>query len=67
LSEHHHGTLDTATKLKYGIIITVVILALEVAGGILSNSLALLSDAGHVFADGIALTLSWYGVRHCHR
>jgi cobalt-zinc-cadmium efflux system protein len=67
LSEHHHGTLDTATKLKYGIIITVVILALEVAGGILSNSLALLSDAGHVFADGIALTLSWYGVRQAAR
>jgi cobalt-zinc-cadmium efflux system protein len=67
LSEHHHVTLDTATKLKYGIIITVVILALEVAGGILSNSLALLSDAGHVFADGIALTLSWYGVRQAAR
>jgi cobalt-zinc-cadmium efflux system protein len=67
LSEHHHGAPETATKLKYGIIITAVILALEVAGGILSNSLALLSDAGHVFADGIALTLSWYGVRQAAR
>jgi cobalt-zinc-cadmium efflux system protein len=67
LSEHHHGTRGVATKLKYGIIITAVILILEVAGGILSNSLALLSDAGHVFADGIALTLSWYGVRQAAR
>lgn len=67
MSEHHHSTLETATKLKYGIIITAVILVLEITGGILSNSLALLSDAGHVFADGIALTLSWYGVRQAAR
>ena len=35
------------------------ILALEVVGGIIANSLALLADAGHVFADvaGIALSL----------
>jgi cobalt-zinc-cadmium efflux system protein len=67
LSEHSHGTPGAATKLKYGLIITVVILALEIAGGIISNSLALLSDAGHVFADCIALLLSWYGVRQAAR
>ena len=67
MSEHHHSAPGVATKLKYGIIITGVILVLEVAGGIFSNSLALLSDAGHVFADGIALALSWYGVRQAAR
>jgi cobalt-zinc-cadmium efflux system protein len=64
---HHHDAIGAGTKLKYGIIITCVILALEVAGGIMSNSLALLSDAGHVLADGIALLLSWYGVRQAAR
>lgn len=67
MSEHSHGIYGAATKLKYGLIITGVILALEIVGGILSNSLALLSDAGHVFADGIALALSWYGVRQAAR
>jgi cobalt-zinc-cadmium efflux system protein len=67
LSEHDHNAIGAATKLKYGLVITVIILALEIAGGILSNSLALLSDAGHVFADGIALLLSWYGVRQAAR
>ena len=67
MSEHHHGSPGVANKLKYGIIITAAILVLEVAGGILSNSLALLSDAGHVLADGIALALSWYGVRQAAR
>lgn len=67
MKEHYHSQLGAEAKLKYGIIITAVILVLEVAGGILSNSLALLSDAGHVFADGIALMLSWYGVRQAAR
>ncbi len=67
MSEHHHNVIGIATKLKYGIIITAVILVLELVGGMLSNSLALLSDAGHVFADGIALLLSWYGVRQAAR
>jgi cobalt-zinc-cadmium efflux system protein len=67
VSAHEHGGPGAATKLGYGIIITVVVLAIEVAGGVLSNSLALLSDAGHVFTDGIALLLSWYAVRQAER
>ncbi len=63
----HHHSLPIGSKLKYGIILSSFILVLEVAGGIMSNSLALLSDAGHVFADIIALSLSWYGVRQAQR
>ena len=67
MSVHTHHTAGVAGKLKYGIVITAVIFAAEVAGGLLSNSLALLSDAGHVLADGVALLLSWYGVRQAER
>jgi cobalt-zinc-cadmium efflux system protein len=67
VSEHHHDVSAAGSKLKYGIIVTCAVLVLEVAGGLLSNSLALLSDAGHVLADGIALLLSWYGVRQAQR
>lgn len=35
----------------------------EVIGGILSNSLALLSDAGHMFTDTLALTLSFFAMK----
>lgn len=56
-----------ASKLKFGIVLTSFILVIEVVGGLLSNSLALLSDAGHVFADVIALSLSWYGVKQTER
>ncbi|MFQ5996538.1 MAG: cation diffusion facilitator family transporter [Dehalococcoidales bacterium] len=68
MAEHaHHHPLPVGSKLKFGIILTGFILAVELVGGFLSNSLALLSDAGHVFADIIALSLSWYGVRQAGR
>lgn len=45
-------------RLLWSLAVTVLILLGEVAGGILSNSLALLSDAGHVLTDAFALALS---------
>jgi len=63
----HHRALPVASKLKFGIVLTSFILVIEVVGGLLSNSLALLADAGHVFADVIALSLSWYGVKQAER
>jgi len=63
----HHVGRHVGSKLGIGIILTGLILAIELAGGFLSNSLALLGDAGHVFADIVALSLSWYGVRQAER
>ncbi len=45
-------------RLTWAIIVTLVIFAGEITGGIWSNSLALLSDAGHVLTDTFALGLS---------
>jgi cobalt-zinc-cadmium efflux system protein len=67
MSHHHDDTFSAGNKLKYSIILSIAIFVAEVIGGLLSNSLALLSDAGHVFADIIALGLSWYGVRQAAR
>jgi cobalt-zinc-cadmium efflux system protein len=67
LVKQHNHHLPVGSKLKYGIILTSIILVMELVGGLLSNSLALLSDAGHVFADVVALSLSWYGVRQAER
>ncbi len=60
-------TKQSGNKLKLGIIFSGLILALEVAGGLLSNSLALLGDAGHMLTDIAALSLSWYGLRQAER
>jgi cobalt-zinc-cadmium efflux system protein len=66
-TNHNHDYSAAGNKLKYGLILSIVILIAEVIGGIVSNSLALLSDAGHVFVDIVALGLSWYGVRQAQR
>jgi cobalt-zinc-cadmium efflux system protein len=46
--------------LKWAFFATFFILAVEVIGGSLANSLALLSDAGHVLTDVAALGLAWF-------
>jgi cobalt-zinc-cadmium efflux system protein len=50
-------------NLKIAIILTSLIFFLEVAGGIISNSLALFSDAAHVFMDVVALLLTYGAIR----
>ena len=45
-------------RLILSLIVTLIIFIAEVFGGILSHSLALLSDAGHVLTDAFALGLS---------
>lgn len=58
-------TLDARItgKFKIAIALTAVTLVAEVAGGIWTNSLALLSDAAHVFLDLFALVLSLAAVQ----
>ncbi|ADJ25419.1 cation diffusion facilitator family transporter [Dehalogenimonas lykanthroporepellens BL-DC-9] len=63
----HSHSHSPGSRLKLGIIISGVIFVAEIVGGIVSNSLALLSDAGHVFTDIVALSLSAYALRQSQR
>lgn len=54
-------------NLKLAIILTSIIFFMELAGGILSNSLALLSDSAHVFMDVVALILSYGALKISER
>lgn len=49
---------SSTKRLFISLIITLFIFSVELAGGIISNSLALLSDAGHVLTDSFAIILS---------
>ncbi len=53
-----HIDSSISRRLTFAIILTAFTLVAEVIGGLWSNSLALLSDAGHVFLDLFALLLS---------
>lgn len=58
---------DRGGALKAALALTCLALMVEVAGGILSHSLALLSDAGHVLTDVFALGLAWFAVEQAKR
>ena len=53
--------------LTVALLITAAVLAVEVVGGVLTNSLALLADAGHMVTDvgalGLALFAAWFAGR----
>jgi cobalt-zinc-cadmium efflux system protein len=52
-----------AGSLSVSIAIGLVVLAIELVAGRLANSLALLADAGHVFADVSGMVLSLVAIR----
>jgi cobalt-zinc-cadmium efflux system protein len=54
-------------RLKVVLIIVLTIMVAEVIGGILSNSLALLGDAGHMLVDALALGMSLFALRIAKR
>ncbi|WP_119677469.1 cation diffusion facilitator family transporter [Indioceanicola profundi] len=59
---HHHGTGNQA-RLFWALLLTGGFMVAEIVGGLLSGSLALLADAGHMATDTAALALSWYALR----
>jgi len=69
---HHHGHAHAAPRggaerpagksLLATIGLTVAIMILEVVGGFWANSLSLLSDAGHMLTDALALGMALFAV-----
>jgi cobalt-zinc-cadmium efflux system protein len=61
-----HG-IESGARLRLALGLTLAVLVIELAGGLLSHSLALLSDAGHVLTDVFALGLAWFAVEQSKR
>ena len=51
------------TRLGRAFALTALVLLIEVLGGAISHSLALLSDAGHMLTDVVALGIAWLALR----
>jgi cobalt-zinc-cadmium efflux system protein len=58
---------STQRNLLIVLSITAVVMIAEIVGGLLANSLALLSDAGHMLTDILALGLSIVALRFAQR
>jgi cobalt-zinc-cadmium efflux system protein len=60
---YNHDSNRTERNLRYAIYATFSIFILEAAGGVYANSLALLSDAAHMFMDVFALVLTYAAIQ----
>jgi cobalt-zinc-cadmium efflux system protein len=58
---------SAAARIRLALLLTATVLVVEVVGGLLAHSLALLSDAGHVVTDLVVLALSLFALRQVQR
>ena len=69
--EHHSHTHDrplnlngesfkTEKSLKFAFLLTLFILMIEFSGAVISKSMALYSESGHVLVDASSLLLAWF-------
>jgi len=59
---HHSHDSNISNAFKIGILLNIVFIGFEVFYGLISNSVALLADAGHNFSDVITLLFSWFAI-----
>lgn len=62
-----HGAHASVRSLRVAFILTAALLVAEAVGGFISNSLALLADAGHMLTDVAALALSLFVAWYSHQ
>lgn len=63
--EHNHShnyDINVGNAFKTGITINIIFIIVEALFGFLSNSMALIADAGHNLSDVLALGFSWIAV-----
>lgn len=59
---HHHAPVVTSSnrnRVGLAALLTGLFMVVEVIGGLISGSLALLADAGHMMTDFAALSMAW--------
>lgn len=59
---HSHGRGANRQRLLITLVLAAGYMVAEFVGGWLTNSLALLADAGHMLSDVAALALSWFAI-----
>jgi cobalt-zinc-cadmium efflux system protein len=71
MTHNHNNVNRQEIESNRGLIIAlgivIVMMVVEVVGGLLSNSLALLGDAGHMLVDALALSLSLFALNLAKR
>jgi cobalt-zinc-cadmium efflux system protein len=56
---HHHATPDYTRAFAVGVVLNIIFVVIEVVYGVMADSLALITDAGHNLSDVMGLLLAW--------
>ncbi|GLS20417.1 cobalt transporter [Labrys miyagiensis] len=59
---HVHAPTNFGTRFALGVALNATFVVIEVVYGLLSNSVALLADAGHNLSDALGLGVAWAAV-----
>ena len=65
--ERHSTGCPMTSVLRWAMLVTLGFVALELVGGFLANSIALVSDAFHNLSDVPTLVISWLAIRWTER
>ncbi len=57
---YHHDNNSNISNIKLAFFLNISFTIIEIIGGFLTNSVAILSDALHDLGDSISLALSWF-------
>ena len=66
-NQHHHNHQLQGKKLFWSIVLNLAITIAQIIGGLISNSLSLLTDALHNFSDVLSLIISWFAHNLSHK
>lgn len=64
---HHHHHAANEKKVALAAVLTGLFMVVELVGGLISGSLALIADAGHMLTDFGAMILAWTAFRLARR
>lgn len=67
MAAHSHSDHGSETRLAIAAALTGLFMVAEVVGGVISGSLALIADAGHMLTDFASLTMAWFAFRLARR
>ena len=69
MSDHHHGHVhtDDSRRLTIALVLILGLMVVEIVAGVMADSLALLSDAGHMLTDAGAIALALFAARLARR
>ena len=60
MAHHHHEHTHSTGNIRLAFFLNFFFAIIELVGGVLTNSVAILSDALHDFGDSVSLGIAWY-------